>query len=250
MRAGVGRVMDTYRDTAARARQEARAAAWCVPVEEAGVVIATLLASTPALALHDFFRADASAAPAHLCRRVLFARAGVPPSALTAFDAACTAWLAAPPDATLHAAVAELRAHSTAPLAALSPLAACCAVEAALARAHLAAHHVDALTLYRGATANTTDDTLTLATTSLVAARRSAHGRGVVCSRAVPPTRVLMCHHTNGALSARTHAYVVLCDCCDDEAAAHLVRTPPATRRERILCALLRVRLYVVQEPR
>ena len=240
--------MDRYRDTAARARQEARAAEWSVPVAEAGVVIDTLLASVPALARRDFHRVDASTAPPHLCRRVLFARAGVPPSALAAFDAACTAWLTAAttPDAeTLAAAAAELCARSTEPLAALSPLAACCAVEAALARAHLAAHRVAGLALYRSP-ARARPGPLVLATTSLAAARRTAPARRVVCCRGVPPARVLMCHHTNGALAARTRAFVVLAG--DAGAPEHLVRAPPATRRERILCALLRVRLYTVQE--
>lgn len=237
--------MDKYRDTAARERQEARAAAWCVPVADADVVLETLLASTPALARRDFYRAPGDSSPPFF-RRVLFARAGVPPSVLTAFDAACTEWCAS--DASLPAflrdAVSELTACATAPLTTLSPPAACCAVEAALTRANLAAHGITSLVLYRGVRGNDENkEGLILATTSLAVARRHARGHDVVCWRAVPPERILMCHHTNGALSPRAHAYAMLCDASSTQ---KLVRTPPATRRERILCALLRVRLYLV----
>ena len=248
-----------------RQHQQQNLREFCFPIEEACVIVDTLIACTPGLCLQDFFRSrvlNRHTEP-HAFRRALFERAGLSPAVLRAFEELCNGWVENKRVCVLQlrAAVRELLDKGHVTLSALSPMAACCAVEAALCRLYFVSLSTTNLVLYRGLRRVPKECYGApdgggggMRKRELVVVRRhacEAHSSSILVARAygrrvvkeiVPTTHILMCYKTNSVMEHDEREYVVMYRA--ENATVSVLREPASTRKEKIFRLLLCTKMY------
>ena len=232
----------------------------CAAVDEAGVLVAQMVALDRCLTVRDFCRSAVvrSDCRPHRLRAELFARAAVDAEDLEVFERVCLGWVRHNRDCTntVHTATCELLRSGRAPLASLSVTGRCLAVEAALTRACLAGRGERSLRLYRGlhklpdeCYADTRKGALCVRrhaceshTTSLLVAR--TFGPAILVE-SVAVARVLMCHRTNTVFLPYEEEYVVAAASIDAALQPHQYGH---LRRRAVRLLLFNARLYQQQQ--
>lgn len=232
----------------------------CAAVDEAGALVAQMVALDRCLSVRDFCRSAVvrSDCRPHRLRAELFARAAVDAEDLELFERVCLGWVRHHRECTntVHTAACELLRSGRAPLATLSVTGRCLAVEAALTRAYLAGHGERCLRLYRGlhklpdeCYAGTRKGALCVRrnaceshTTSLLVAR--SFGPAILVDK-VAVARVLMCHRTNTVFLPHEEEYVVAAVSIDAALQPHQYGH---LRRRAVHLLLLNARLYQQQQ--